>query len=178
MCNRRRVLVVDDQASIRAVVHSLLTEEGYTVLQAEHGAAALRVVQRDPPCLVLLDVRMPVMDGRDFVAAYRRTPPPHAVLVLLSAERDSRRLALELGAAAVLAKPFDLQRLLDVVEQNVPTHVPAAAGRENAPAPRCDGIVAKNGEGTRLGSTGGGGGPARATRTGQGQPPTVDDGYC
>jgi CheY-like chemotaxis protein len=64
---------------------------------------------------VLLDLRMPVVDGVEFARRYRRTPAPHAPLVVLSAEPDGAVRAARIGAADYLAKPFDLTALIDAV---------------------------------------------------------------
>src|SRR5204862_2899850 len=70
----RRVLVVDDDAGTRTVMRSFLERDGWTVSEAENGLAALELVGRERPSLVLLDLRMPVMDGFEFVAELRRRP--------------------------------------------------------------------------------------------------------
>jgi CheY-like chemotaxis protein len=74
------VLVVDDYAPIRALVRDVLEAAGYAVREAADGAAALALVRRAPPSVVLLDVGLPVLDGPGFLAAYRRGPGPHAPL--------------------------------------------------------------------------------------------------
>lgn len=125
MCSQRRVLVVDDHPSIRTMIVAALTDEGYVVRQAEHGGAALRQVATCRPCLILLDLRMPVMDGRAFAAAYHRTPPPHAPILILSAEREAEGAVAEIGAVGLLRKPFDLDELLDLAERHVAAHWPS-----------------------------------------------------
>lgn len=122
MCDLRRVLVVDDHPSIRAMIAAVLTDEGFAVRLAEHGKVALRSVSDCRPCLILLDLRMPVMDGRAFAAAYYRTPSPHAAILLLSAERDAANAAAAIGAVGLLQKPFDLSELVRLVERHVTAH--------------------------------------------------------
>jgi len=80
MCDERRVLVVEDAAPIRDLLHDVLTYSGYLVTLAHHGAAGLQLISTALPCVILLDLEMPVMDGQEFVRAYRQTPPtacPH-----------------------------------------------------------------------------------------------------
>ncbi|MBI3964967.1 MAG: response regulator [Chloroflexi bacterium] len=113
-----RVLVVDDDESIRAVTELALVSEGYEVRTAPHGAAALRVVANEQPDVILLDMRMPVMDGWEFARVYRETPGPHAPIITVTAASDARAWAAEIGAAGVLAKPFDIQDLITVVDQH------------------------------------------------------------
>lgn len=122
MCLARRVLVVDDDVGIRLLLNRVLTEEGYTVRQAAHGAAALAWLPWFPPCLILLDLRMPGMDAPTFVAAARQAPGPAAILVL-SAEPDGRQRARALGATGFARKPFDLEELLASVDRHVAAHV-------------------------------------------------------
>jgi CheY-like chemotaxis protein len=115
-----RVLVVEDEENIRAVVAETLVDEGYEVEQAAHGADALALLAGGrPPDLILLDLLMPVMDGWAFAAAYRQLPPPHAPLVLFTAsslgpEGTSAGRPLP-ESAATLAKPFDLDELLALI---------------------------------------------------------------
>lgn len=122
MCAARRVLIVDDAAGIRALLRAALSGEGYTIEIAPHGAAGLEIAARSRPCVILLDLRMPVMDGREFVRVYRQTPPPHARIVVMTAEATGHHLAAALAVDAHITKPFDLGRLLDLVEEHVLAH--------------------------------------------------------
>jgi two-component system, chemotaxis family, chemotaxis protein CheY len=109
------VLVVDDEGSLRQLVARTLADEGYAVVEAPDGAAALTRVRETPPAVILLDLRMPVMDGWGFARAYRQEPGPWAPVVVMTATVDAGRWAAEVGADAYLAKPFDLDALLAVV---------------------------------------------------------------
>jgi CheY-like chemotaxis protein len=109
------VLVVDDEADIRATVADALAEEGYAVVVAENGADALKLAQSFQPQVILLDMKMPVMDGWAFARAYRRMPPPHGRIVVFTAAADAARRAAEANADGMLAKPFVLDDLLRTV---------------------------------------------------------------
>jgi len=109
------VLVVDDDATIRTFLKMALSDNGFEVMTAEHGLAALDAVRRARPSVILLDMRMPIMDGWAFSLAYRQGSPPHAPIVVLTAARDAAQYAGEIEADAYLAKPFDLQELMRVV---------------------------------------------------------------
>jgi two-component system, chemotaxis family, chemotaxis protein CheY len=111
------VLVVDDDATIRQFLEMALTDQGYPVVTAEDGRAALEAVDRARPDLILLDMRMPVLDGWGFAEAYRRTLPPHAPIIVLTAARNAAQYAGEIRADAFLAKPFELRELLRLVRQ-------------------------------------------------------------
>ena len=110
-----RVLVVDDDDAIRQVIQMALEGSGYEVATAEDGQEALAAVQAAPPRVILLDMRMPIMDGWAFTRAYRETPPPHAPIVVLTAARDAGEYASDVDADAFLAKPFNLRELLGLV---------------------------------------------------------------
>ena len=110
-----RVLVVDYDAAIRQLIQMALEGSGYEVATAEDGQEALAAVRATPPRVLLLDMRMPVMDGWAFTRAYRETPPPHAPIVVLTAARDAGEYASDVDADAFLAKPFNLRELLGLV---------------------------------------------------------------
>jgi two-component system, chemotaxis family, chemotaxis protein CheY len=112
-----RILLVDDDESIRDFISQALADEGYEVATAAQGAAALEIVDDNQPNLILLDLRMPVLDGWGFLAAYRNKPGPHAPVVALTASHDKTAATLPPGVSAVIAKPFDLYELLDLVDQ-------------------------------------------------------------
>jgi two-component system chemotaxis response regulator CheY len=113
-----RVLVVDDDKGIREFVRTVLSDEGYDVAEATDGQQALdRVAQRRPD-VILLDMRMPVMDGWEFARTYREQPGPHAPIVIVTAALDVAKDAKEIGANGFLAKPFQLDDLLQLVQQH------------------------------------------------------------
>ena len=113
-----RVLVVDDDKGIREFVRTVLADEGYDVTEATDGQEALdRVAQRRPD-VILLDMRMPVMDGWEFARTYRERPGPHAPIVIVTAALDVAKDAKEIGADGFLAKPFQLDDLLQLVQQH------------------------------------------------------------
>lgn len=114
---RPRVLVVDDDEHIRQLVGYALELEGYEVIAASHGQAALDSLERLSPSLILLDIMMPVMDGRQFSREYHRRPGPHAPIVVLTASSKAAGCAAEVGAADYLAKPFDIHSLLKSVDK-------------------------------------------------------------
>lgn len=119
MTTRPRVLVVDDDEEISEMISLVLEDQGCDVAAAEHGQAALdRMHAGWKPDVILLDMRMPVMDGRAFVATYRAEPPPHAPVVVVSAARDARDVAASVTADDWLAKPFDVDALVEVIRRH------------------------------------------------------------
>jgi two-component system chemotaxis response regulator CheY len=117
------VLVVDDDYVIRSCVADTLALEGYSVATAANGQLALATLQGmraeglPPPGVILLDMRMPVLDGWHFAEAYRSTPGPHAPIVVVTAAHDADKRGVAIGAEAVLEKPFDIDRLIEIVQR-------------------------------------------------------------
>lgn len=109
------VLVVDDQEAIRDTLQTALDDEGFTVECAANGQEALDILQRWQPCVILLDLMMPVMDGWAFRQEQQRSGSTVPV-VLLSAAGGLDEHRASLGAAAVITKPFDLERVINTIE--------------------------------------------------------------
>jgi two-component system, chemotaxis family, chemotaxis protein CheY len=112
-----RVLVVDDDPSILDTVTAILTSEGFRVMTASGGQEALSLLHSWLPTLVLLDMRMPIMDGWS-VARAMREAGSKVPIVVMSAAESAKRWADEIGAAGHLAKPFELDDLLACVEEH------------------------------------------------------------
>jgi CheY-like chemotaxis protein len=113
-----QVLVVDDDESIREALEVVLSSEGYAVRLARDGAEALQLLKRWMPNVILLDMKMPGVDGWAFADAYRSLPDPRPPVIVLTAAPDAPRWAAEIAADDVLAKPFDLANLLDIVARH------------------------------------------------------------
>jgi CheY-like chemotaxis protein len=119
-----RVLVVDDEPSIRELVADMLAVQGYEVLEASNGEEALALALVWRPDLILLDMRMPVMDGWQFAEQYREQPGRHAPIVVMTAELNVQKCRDEVRAQAYLEKPFRFADLCAVVAR----HLPASSG--------------------------------------------------
>jgi CheY-like chemotaxis protein len=113
------VLVVDDDIDLLELVGEALSRRGYRVAQARDGEEALRRVAQAEPQLILLDMRMPVMDGWAFARALRERYGRRIPIVVMTAAEDSLLRAAEVGANADLGKPFELSRLYEVVEDAI-----------------------------------------------------------
>ena len=116
------ILVVDDDDGILDLLTLILEEDGYQVLTAPNGTVALQLVEQRPPHLILVDLRMPVMDGWTFARRYRQLPGPHAPLVIMTAAEEASRRTAELRADGFLGKPFDKGELLAVVAGHAAGH--------------------------------------------------------
>jgi CheY-like chemotaxis protein len=109
------VLVVDDDPSMQSVLTVWLQGEGFTVQTASNGAEALERIRDHVPEVIVLDLRMPVMSGAEFLETWRRTMQvPSIPVVAISAHH--RNLSTEdLGVRAFLAKPFSLTDLTNII---------------------------------------------------------------
>lgn len=116
----KSLLVVDDDPDILEALSEILEGEGFDVRRARNGQEALERLEERQAHLVLLDLMMPVMDGWEFAQELRRRPHLPAVpIVVLSADRNVATKAAEIGARSFLAKPFELNDLLDTLEETL-----------------------------------------------------------
>jgi DNA-binding response OmpR family regulator len=108
----KTILMVDDKANVRTLVREYLTEEGFRVVTAENGQAALYVARQEKPDLILLDIMMPEMDGYEFIRTYRKESEMPIILLTAKPEESDKVLGLELGADDYITKPFGMRELL------------------------------------------------------------------
>ncbi|MEP7003083.1 MAG: response regulator [Chloroflexota bacterium] len=113
----RPILIVDDDQEILAMLRDFLESEGLTVRTASNGQEALDALADTAPSLILLDMRMPVLDGWGFAERYRALSLAYPIVVMTAAE-SARRWADEIGATAYIAKPFDVDELLQTIERH------------------------------------------------------------
>ncbi|SDH88284.1 two-component system, response regulator, stage 0 sporulation protein F [Alteribacillus persepolensis] len=113
-----KVLIVDDQYGIRVLLKEVLINEGYDVHQASNGVEALKVMEEEDPDLLLLDMKIPGMDGIDILKERKkRHLARHMIIIIMTAygELNVMQEAKELGAAACLTKPFDINKVRDKI---------------------------------------------------------------
>ena len=126
----RSILLIDDDADTRRVLRDFLTGQGFVVHTAREGQHALHVLEKlDPPDVILLDYKMPVMDGKQFLSILRRTPRLQQVPVVILSAATREWSGAHLEVEEVLSKPVDLDVLLNSVQRIL---APPAA---SAPAP-------------------------------------------
>ncbi len=115
----QHILVVEDDAVMRGTIAELLEEEGYSVAVASGGEQGLAYLRQSPrPALILLDLMMPAMNGWEFHSQLQHDPTLATIpVVLLSAVADFQRRRGKLDVAAILPKPVNIARLLEVVAQ-------------------------------------------------------------
>jgi CheY-like chemotaxis protein len=120
MVDARRVLIVEDDETIRQVLADAMREDGYDVREAACGECALEILGSWSPQVILLDVMMPGMGGATFRAMQQEQGLANGVpLIVVSASRTAVKEAESLGATGVVMKPFDLPYLLDLVEHTL-----------------------------------------------------------
>ena len=113
-----RVLVVDDDPSIRKIIADRMRAQGHEVEVAVDGEAALEAVARFDPDLMLLDMKMPKMDGFEVLEALRRTEsPPEVVMITAHGNIERAVRAIQTGAADFIAKPFEAAHLDHIVSR-------------------------------------------------------------
>lgn len=106
----RKVLVVDDESNMRFLLRMTLESGGFEVVEAHHGAAALERVKQEEPDLVVTDLMMPVMNGRELVARLRADAETAGIPIIVLSANASVSVA---GADAAFRKPFEIEALLD-----------------------------------------------------------------
>ncbi|MES2964054.1 MAG: response regulator [Bdellovibrionota bacterium] len=109
-----KALIVDDNADIRKLLSRALQMEGYEVMVAENGEAARQRILEEKPCVILLDLMMPVMDGKQFLTWKNEQSDLDDVPVIIISALSDNTLQ---GVRAALKKPIDLDELFSVVDQ-------------------------------------------------------------
>lgn len=113
----KRVLVIEDDEDLLALVSLLLQEDGFAVEIAANGREALDSLARQLPDVILLDMKMPIMNGPEFARELEVRYGHQAPIIVLTAAADAHRRAAEVGADAWLGKPFDPEVLLSTVRR-------------------------------------------------------------
>jgi CheY-like chemotaxis protein len=106
----RTILIVDDESSMRFLLRITFESAGYEVLEAHHGAVALERVKESRPNLVVTDLMMPVMNGRDLVGRLRADPETASIPILLISANPNADVA---GVDAIVGKPFDPETVVE-----------------------------------------------------------------
>jgi DNA-binding response OmpR family regulator len=118
MGSKYKLLVVDDEESLRTILRDELTYQNYTVQDAENGLAALEILRREKQDIVLLDVRMPEMDGLELLRIIRKDNLARKVVMLTGVdELKIARESLQSGADDFITKPFQFQSLFACLDR-------------------------------------------------------------
>ena len=108
----KTILIVEDDANIRELLHLYLTQEGYHIETAQDGADGLRMFKRIHPDLVLLDLMMPVMDGTQMIRELRTFSKTPVIILTAKGEVFDKVALLELGADDYITKPFEMREVI------------------------------------------------------------------
>ncbi|WP_110985059.1 response regulator transcription factor [Acaryochloris thomasi] len=120
-----KILVIEDEVAVRANIAELLHEEEYQVITAENGFVGILWAQEHLPDLIICDMMMPALDGRDVLKALREDSITESIpFIFLTARADKSdiRVGMNLGADDYLTKPFSRQELLETVEARLQKH--------------------------------------------------------
>jgi DNA-binding response OmpR family regulator len=112
-----KILIVDDDTTIRDMLDTVLSDEGYATYQAKNGRDGVELAEQVHPELILMDIMMPVVDGATAIGQLRDNPRTRSIRVIaMSAGSTLLQRVDQLQADGVLAKPFDLDELLANIE--------------------------------------------------------------
>jgi len=118
---KEKILIVDDQFGIRILLNEVFQKEGYQTFQAANGIQALEIVTKHDPDLVLLDMKIPGMDGIEILKRMKVIDPEIRVIIMTAyGELDMIQEAKDLGAITHFAKPFDIDDIRAAVRKHIP----------------------------------------------------------
>ena len=117
-----RVLIIDDDEAVHAVLTNMLTREGYSTRDARDGKEGLRLAREYQPDIVILDILMPGMDGWTVLSQLKATPECANIPIILLTMLENKDMGFALGAADYLTKPIEAEKLLPVLERHVASH--------------------------------------------------------
>lgn len=116
--DKKKVLIVDDQNGIRILLMEVFNSEGYNTFQAANGKLALDIVRTESPDLVLLDMKIPGMDGLEILKHLKEIDPSIKVIMMTAyGELDMIKEARNLGALMHFTKPFDIDEMRVAVDK-------------------------------------------------------------
>ncbi|MCB0166179.1 MAG: response regulator transcription factor [Anaerolineae bacterium] len=114
----RKILIVDDEASLRLFLSEELTEEGYQVFTAANGHQALTLLSQHPIDLAIVDLQMPGINGLELMAAIEQmADPPELIMLTAHASLETSIEAMRLGTSDFLLKPYEIEELLEAIER-------------------------------------------------------------
>jgi len=116
----KKLLIVDDQYGIRMLLDEIFQKEGYETYQAANGQEALEIVKKENPHLVILDMKIPGMDGLEILKHIKQIDEQVKVIIMTAyGELDMIQEAMKLGAITHFAKPFDIEEIKVAVKKEL-----------------------------------------------------------
>lgn len=117
----QKILIVDDDQDIVSAINTILTMEGYKVETAFNGTDCIDCVKETKPDLILLDLMLPDMHGKDVAQKIRKNNDLKDIpIVVMSASRDAHQVAQDIRAQDCIDKPFEVSHLLETVSKHLP----------------------------------------------------------
>lgn len=121
MADKKKILVVDDEHDILAILDKRLSKEGYLVIKADNGMDAIRLAKTQQPDLIVLDIIMPEMSGSEVAEKLKKDPLtkniPVMFLTCLFTKKDEIEMGHETGGNYFVAKPYDPNELLEEIRK-------------------------------------------------------------
>jgi DNA-binding response OmpR family regulator len=118
--NKKRILVVEDDAEMRSLLKDFFEEDGFEIDSVGNGSEAFRRIAREPFDLIITDIRMPGLTGLDILPGIKKLQPEVSIIVITAfGSEEVRRKALERGATAYLEKPILFNKLRTLVHEMV-----------------------------------------------------------
>jgi len=112
--------IVDDKPTIRNLLEEFFQQEGFTVYTADDGKKAITLVQEANPHILLMDLRMPDMNGVEALQEIKKIRPEQLVIMMTAyGEEDIVEQAIRLGACDYISKPFDLYELAKIIQSTL-----------------------------------------------------------
>ncbi len=116
----KTILVADDDLAILEVVKIILSEGGFNVISTSNGAEVEKIIKKSLPDLILLDIWMSGADGREITKKLKsRIETKDIPIIIVSALRETRKIATQIGANDFLEKPFDINQMISLVKKYV-----------------------------------------------------------
>ncbi|MFZ4453015.1 response regulator [Salibacterium aidingense] len=116
----KKILIVDDQYGIRVLLQEILQKDGHEILQASNGVQALDLLEEEDPDLLLLDMKIPGMDGVEILqqrSERQLAPDTRVILMTAYGELSMMKEAENLGAASYISKPFDIDQVREEIHK-------------------------------------------------------------
>ncbi|RZK41061.1 MAG: response regulator [Pedobacter sp.] len=116
--NKKKILICDDDEGIIDMLELILEETGHQIIPETNSLNVKSILEREKPDLILLDLWMPVLSGDQVLKSLRANEKTKELpVIVISASRDGKEIALGAGASDFLAKPFDMDELLQKVDE-------------------------------------------------------------
>ncbi len=116
--NQKTILIIEDELDILNVLQDFLISENYRVLSSLNGLEALKILKNEPPPnLILLDMKMPVMNGWEFSKEYRKQFSKRSPIVVMTAAAEAQDRAADIQANSWIEKPFNLEPFLEKIKK-------------------------------------------------------------